>query len=144
LPKRSSAGPALPIKKVRTAVRGVGDARGRGGRGGRRTLGKEAEAMRPRRSFRPGVQTLEGRVVLSFSFSKMLHSIFPFIKDDSAPKKKPAAHVVQVARPPRHTRPAAVHPAQTKTHPHAVLHPAHRPAQPHPRPVVRPARVVPH
>jgi hypothetical protein len=96
------------------------------------------------------VQTLEGRVVLSFSFSKMLHSIFPFIKDDSAPKKKPAAQVahapkdVQMNKATHPARTAAVHRAQTKPHPHAVVRPALRIAQNHPRFVVRPARLAPH
>jgi hypothetical protein len=42
--------------------------------------------MRKPRDFRPMLQPLEERVVLSFSFTSLVHSLFPFIKTND---KKP-------------------------------------------------------
>jgi hypothetical protein len=64
--------------------------------------------MRRHCPFRPSVQPLEDRVVLSFSFSKMLHSVFPFVHDSS--NKKPAAHVAHTQTP------------RQVFHPHARVH----------------------
>ena len=54
--------------------------------------------MKTRRSFRPSLQSLEGRVVLSFSFSRVIHSVFPFIKDTTKSKPTPAALQLAAAR----------------------------------------------
>jgi hypothetical protein len=55
--------------------------------------------MRKPRACCPTVQALEERVVLSLSFSKLIHSLFPFIKtnDKTAVPHRPhvAAHVVR-------------------------------------------------
>lgn len=59
--------------------------------------------MKKPQVFRPAVQPLEERVVLSFSFKSMLHSILPFIDfddDEKKPARKPAAQVSSVARRP--------------------------------------------
>lgn len=47
--------------------------------------------MKAARRFCPGVHSLEERVVLSFSFSKTLHSILPFIPDHTKVKALPTA-----------------------------------------------------
>lgn len=82
--------------------------------------------MMTRRSFRPSLHPLEGRVVLSFSFPKMLHSVFPFIKDTTKSKPDPGAvHRLEVRHagdhaavvtPARHATPGVVDPAHTHTH----------------------------
>lgn len=47
--------------------------------------------MKAKNRFCPRVHTLEDRVVLSFSFSKMIHSILPFIPDRTQVKTLPSA-----------------------------------------------------
>jgi hypothetical protein len=68
--------------------------------------------------FRPSVCPLEGRVVLSFSFSKVLHSVFPFIHDHS--KHKPTAKAHHAATVVPHT--TAPHVAHAATsHPRGAF-----------------------
>jgi hypothetical protein len=53
--------------------------------------------MRKPRACCPTLQALEERVVLSLSFSKLLHSLFPFVKDKTTVPhpRHVAAHVVR-------------------------------------------------
>jgi len=91
--------------------------------------------------FCPAVQRLEDRTVLSFSFSKMLHSIFPFIPDNEK-KAKPKPHPAGAVVTPLHPGPKAAGAAKT---PHVAPHPVapDRPAVPtrprvaHPRGVLQ-------
>lgn len=80
--------------------------------------------MKTTRGFRPSLQPLEGRVVLSFSLPKVLHSIFPFIKDTTRPKPIHGEASVYQHLPAGH---AASHDAHT----HAHAHPPHVAAHPH-------------
>ena len=68
------------------------------------------------RSFRPAVHALEGRIALSFSFSNLLHTVFPFIPNHKAHKP---AHV-KATRSPHH--PAVVHVAR---HAHVQIPKSH-------------------
>lgn len=74
--------------------------------------------MKTTRSFRPAVQPLEGRVVLSFSLSKMMHSVFPFIPDKTRPKVIHSASSVYQQIPGTHATTTHAHP---KAAPHAAL-----------------------
>lgn len=65
--------------------------------------------MKAKNRFCPRVHTLEDRVVLSFSFSKMIHSILPFIPDRTQVKTLPSA--------------AALAARQSHTPEAALLHP---------------------
>jgi hypothetical protein len=73
-----------------------------------------------KRSFRPALQQVEDRVVLSFSFSNLLHTLFPGFSKPQVhhPAKHPTAH----AATPKVKHPA-VHAATPVVHAHAPAHP---------------------
>ncbi len=65
------------------------------------------------RLFQPGIQVLEDRTALSFSFSNLIHSVFPFVSDKtSKPKHRPAILGTQSA--------ATITPAVVTPHVRAV------------------------
>ena len=54
--------------------------------------------MKKRRALRPALQSLEDRTVMSFSFSNLLHSVFPFIHSDTKTSSKPANSMTPAQR----------------------------------------------
>lgn len=75
--------------------------------------------MRRERTFRPSLQPLEGRVVLSLSFSKMFHSVFGIVENHKAnPKAHHSLALSSTPQPAGHV-PAGHHP---RAHPHTKHH----------------------
>ena len=76
--------------------------------------------MKAKNRFCPRVHTLEDRVVLSFSFSKMIHSILPFIPDRTQVKTLPSAAALAAHQSELAVATAA---RQSHTPEAALLHP---------------------
>lgn len=84
--------------------------------------------------FRPAVDALEGRVVLSFSFAKMFHSVFPFIPDKGSKtvvKAHPHRAISASAHHPAHPAATPHHGSTGPAHPRGALHLAARAATSH-------------
>ena len=84
------------------------------------------------RRFCPRFQSLEERTVLSFSFSHLLHSVFPFVPDKSSKATPGAAYRARLAMAKAEAANPALVPAPA--HVHAVHHGHVRAQIQHPNP----------
>lgn len=78
--------------------------------------------MNAKRPYRPTLEQVEDRIVLSFSFSNFLNSIFPGFHRSKVPK--PVSHTTVVkGTSTAHTHAPAHVPAHNPAHPHVSAHP---------------------